>query len=206
MKRTQQFAFIYIVGATLSACTLLPPVPEPIPATPIVTPDKTESPVVVPTAQVPAVVAAPAVPEDVVVVNSILSDVSKALQAGGDLLRREIATATASWTREKSSANRLKLASLTAFSSAGPADDARALSLLEPWIGKSAEQNAFKAAADFLTIPLLEKQKYMRDEQRKTEAQRERADQLKKELDATQQKLEAMRELERSLSRRRTQK
>jgi uncharacterized protein YukE len=145
-----------------------------------------------------------AVPEDVTTVASILAEISRAIQAGGEVLRREIATTTGAWNRAKTDVARLKLAGLTALTSAGPADDARALSLLEPWLGKSSEANAYKAAADVIAIPLIEKLRLIREESKKADAIRERADALKKELDATTQKLEALRQLERNLTRRRT--
>jgi hypothetical protein len=200
-------------GLVLHGCALQPPTADPPAAPPAPQPVVALAPVSAPlpvapspTLVVPAPTPAPApaAADDVVIVSTILSELSKAIQAGGELLRREIATANGNWTRVKSDATRLKLAGLVALASAGPADDARALSLLEPWLGKNAEANAYKAAADLISIPLLEKQRLMREEAKKSDAAREKADQLKKELDATTQKLEALRQLERNLGRRRT--
>jgi hypothetical protein len=199
------------VGALATGCALVPPAPEAVPPAPVLPVVSTPAAVPVPAApapvDAPAVIAAPAaapsVPEEVVIAMGVLSDISRAMSAGGDSLRREIATTTATWAKTKTDAVRLKLAALTVVASAGPADDQRALSLLEPWYGKSAEPSSYKAVADLIIIPLIEKQKSMREQQKQLDAQKERADSLKKELDQTTAKLDALRQLERNLGNRR---
>jgi hypothetical protein len=207
--KNHQRVLVFGVGIALSGCNLQPVLPDAPPVVntpPVAVVAAAPAPTPAPPAPAPAPTPAPApaVADDVVAVATILSEISRAMLAGGDLLRREIATATAAWNRAKTDAARLKLAGLTALASAGPSDDARALSLLEPWLGKGAEANAFKVAADILAIPLIEKLRLMREETKKADAMRERVDSLKRELDATSQKLEALRQLERNLSRRRT--
>ncbi len=196
--------------AALTACQSIlapepPPhtMPMPIPAAQIPAPVMAAP--TPPAPVVPVVIAQPAATEDTLVVISVLTDVSKALSGGGDSLRREMASSNAAWAKARTDSTRLKLAVLAAITSGGATDDQRALSLLEPYLSRTADANAYKALAELIAIPLQEKAKQMREEFKKTETQRERADNLKKELDATQQKLEALRKLERSLGRRQPQ-
>jgi hypothetical protein len=183
---------------------------------------KPDAPVAAPPAPPPQVAIAPAPPpettvivvpipppppasvvaEDVVVASQILSEVTKAMSGGGDSLRRENAAAVAAWGRARTEANRLRVALMAIVTSAGPADDQRALSLLEPFLARGAEQTMFKAVAELVAVPLIEKSRLVREEQKKAEAARVAAEASKKELDVVQQKLEALRQLERSLGRR----
>ena len=158
-------------------------------------------PVVVPT---PTPAPAPAVADDVIVSSQILAEVARALSGGGDSLRRENASAVAAGGRARTEANRLRVALMAIITSTGPADDQRALSLLEPFLARGAEPSMFKSVAELVAVPLLEKARLVREEQKKTEAARAQAEASKKELDVVQQKLEALRQLERSLSKRGT--
>jgi hypothetical protein len=146
----------------------------------------------------------PVVAEDILITSQILSEVAKALSGGGDSLRRENASAIAAWGRARTEANRLRLALMAIVTSAGPADDQRALSLLEPFLARGADPSMFKTVAELVAVPLLEKSRLVREEQKKAEAARVAAEASKKELDVVQQKLEALRQLERSLGKRGT--
>jgi hypothetical protein len=204
-----RIVLVFPLIAALTACqSILAPEP-PTQATPIAIPAaQIPAPVIIappPTPPAPVVTAQPPATEDTLVVISVLTDVSKALSGGGDSLRREMASSNAAWAKARTDSTRLKLAVLAAITSGGASDDQRALSLLEPYLSRTADANAYKALAELIAIPLQEKAKQMREEIKKTETQRERADNLKKELDATQQKLEALRKLERSLGRRQPQ-
>ncbi len=170
----------------------LAPAPTPAPETTVV---------VVP---IPPPAPPPAVGEDVVAVSLVMADVAKALSGGGDSLRRENASAVAAWGRARTEANRLRVALMAIVTSAGPADDQRALSLLEPFLARGAEPSMFKTVAELVAVPLIEKSRLVREEQKKAEAARVAAEASKKELDVVQQKLEALRQLERSLGKRGT--
>jgi hypothetical protein len=170
----------------------LAPAPAPAPETTII---------VVP---IPPPPPLPVVAEDIVVASQILSEVAKALSGGGDSLRRENASAVAAWGRARTEANRLRVALMAIVTSAGPADDQRALSLLEPFLARGAEPSMFKTVAELVAVPLIEKSRLVREEQKKAEAARVSAEASKKELDVVQQKLEALRQLERTLGKRGT--
>jgi hypothetical protein len=193
---------------SLAGCSLIevkpdvpvaaPPAPPPQVAIAPAPPPETTV-IVVP---IPPPPPAPVVADDVVVASQILSEVTKAMSGGGDSLRRENAAAVAAWGRARTEANRLRVALMAILTSAGPADDQRALSLLEPFLARGAEQTMFKAVAELVAVPLIEKSRLVREEQKKAEAARVAAEASKKELDVVQQKLEALRQLERSLGRR----
>ena len=190
----------------LSGCAELLVKPEPVvPVSPppLVALAPAPAPVVeVVVAPTPTPPPAPAVADDVIVSSQILAEVARALSGGGDSLRRENASAVAAWGRARTEANRLRVALMAIITSTGPADDQRALSLLEPFLARGAEASMFKSVAELVAVPLLEKARLVREEQKKTEAARALAEASKKELDVVQQKLEALRQLERSLSKR----
>jgi hypothetical protein len=144
------------------------------------------------------------VPEDVAVISSVLSEVSKTLSLGGDAIRRETATTNAAWLRVRTESLRMKLALLVAYGSTGPVDDQRALSLLEPWLAKNGEPSLYRALAEVIAVPIQEKYRLMREEQKRSEGLKDKLDTTQKQLDAANQKLDALRQLERSLSGRRT--
>jgi hypothetical protein len=193
----------------LSGCSVLEPIiapaPEPVAApTPVIVAlAPTPAPVAIPAAQIPtpAPVSTPQVP-DVVAATQILGEVTKALSGGGDSLRRENTAAVAAWGKARTDATRLKVALMAVVTSTGPVDDQRALSLLEPLLARGAEPSMFKTVAEMVAFPLLEKNRLVREEQKKAEAARLQAEAAKKELDVVQQKLDQMRQLERSLGRR----
>ncbi len=198
---------ISAVALLLSGCAELLVKPEstaPVtPPTPQIALASTPIPIAeIVVAPTPTPAPAPSVADDVIVSSQIVAEVVRALSGGGDSLRRENASAVAAWGRARTEANRLRVALMAIITSAGPADDQRALSLLEPFLARGAEPSMFKSVAELVAVPLLEKARLVREEQKKTEAARAQAEASKKELDVVQQKLEALRQLERSLSKR----
>jgi hypothetical protein len=201
-----------VIVLLLSGCGALQPLVSPAPApepaiaaAPVVVAlAPTPAPVAIPAAQIAPIspVSAPQVPDDVVTATQIMSEVTKALSGGGDSLRRENTAALAAWAKVRTDATRLKVALMAIVTSAGPADDQRALSLLEPLLARGAEPSMFKTVAEMVAFPLLEKNRLVREEQKKAEAARVQAEAAKKELDVVQQKLDQMRQLERSLGKR----
>ncbi len=196
------------VAMLISACSVAPTDVIAPPGAPTVSGEKpAQNAPAVPSAQMPVEKSTAQIvgTSDEVVVAGILGEVSRAMSVGGDTLKREIASASAAWGVARTDATRLKLALLLAMISSGLADDQRALSLLEPWSGKSVGPSAFKSAADIVVILVSERARLLREEVKRTDAQRERAETAKKELDATTQKLNALRQLERNLGRRKPQ-
>ena len=187
-----------LVGlALLAACAAPPPAPvpaaaapvvqiqpEPLPVTPVPVPQIVivQSP---PQAPAPQPAAAPQVNEEEQQALSLLVDLQRYAVEAGEDLRRELAAANLALTRARSDANRIRLAMLLTLPTAGPPDDARALSLLEPVVGRGGNASPMKQIASLLYAQISERARSVREEQRKTAA--------------AQEKLDALRAVERSL-------
>jgi hypothetical protein len=185
----------------LAACAAPPPAPDPAPAAaaPVVqikpdplpvTPVPVPQIVIVqsppqPTAQQLPLPAAPPVSEEEQQALALLVDLQRYAVEAGEDLRRELAAANLALTRTRSDANRIRLAMLLTLPTAGPPDDARALSLLEPIVGRSGNASPMKQIASLLYAQITERARSVREEQRKTAV--------------AQEKLDALRAVERSL-------
>jgi hypothetical protein len=161
-----------------------PPKPEPLPVTPLPVP-------AVVIVQTPAPATPPAAPpiaqpsEDEQQALALLADLQRYVSDPTDDLKRELSGANAALARARSDANRIRVAMLLTLPAAGPPDDARALSLLEPLVGKGGNSSPLKQIAALLHAQILERARSVREEQRKTAA--------------AQEKLDALRAVERSL-------
>ena len=192
-----------VVGlALLAACAAPPPAPVPAAAAPVVQIQPEPLPVTpVPVPQIVIVQsppqalapqpaagphpAAPHVNQEEPQALSLLVDLQRYAVEAGEDLRRELAAANLALTRARSDANRIRLAMLLTLPTAGPPDDARALSLLEPVVGRGGNASPMKQIASLLYAQISERARSVREEQRKTAA--------------AQEKLDALRAVERSL-------
>ena len=129
--------------------------------------------------------AAPPVNEEDQQALALLADLQRYIAEPGDDLKRELAAANQAVTRTRSDAARIRLALLLTLPAAGPPDDARALSLLESVAGRNAGGSPLKQIAAILYGQISERARSLREEQRKTAA--------------AQEKLDALRAVERSL-------
>jgi hypothetical protein len=158
---------------------------EPLPVTPVPVPPVVivQSPPrpTVPQPQAPA----PPVNEEEQQALALLVDLQRYAVESGDDLKRELAAANLALTRTRSDVNRIRLAMLLTLPTAGPPDDLRALSLLEPIVGRSGNASPLKQIAAVLYAQITERSRSVREEQRKTAA--------------AQEKLDALRAVERSL-------
>jgi hypothetical protein len=165
--------------------------PEPLPVTPVPMPQIVivQSPPPAPAPQQVAALqqaAAPQVNEEEQQALSLLVDLQRYAVEAGEDLRRELAAANLALTRARSDANRIRLAMLLTLPTAGPPDDARALSLLEPVVGRGGgNASPMKQIASLLYAQISERARSVREEQRKTAV--------------AQEKLDALRAVERSL-------
>jgi isochorismate hydrolase len=116
---------------------------------------------------------------------ALLADLQRYAAEPGDDLRRELAAANQAVNRTRSDANRIRLAMLLTLPAAGPPDDTRALALLDSVAGKGAGASPLKQIAVILSAQINERTRSVREEQRKTAA--------------AQEKLDALRAVERSL-------
>jgi hypothetical protein len=172
-----------------------PPFAAPVPTAPVVEAPQPAVPasgtlaMAVPT---PAPAMAPAarepVAEDTELI-ALLTDLQRYGNFGPDDVRREITTMTAVLGRQRTDANRVRLAVLYTLSRATPQDDQRALQLLENVAKSNPGTPSVKTLALVLQVQITGRQRAVRDEQQKA--------------DAALQKLEALRQMERSLLRER---
>jgi hypothetical protein len=143
-----------------------------------------------PPTNIAALVASPAPPaepsEDQQLL-ALLADLQRYGAMSTDDLRRELANASAALGRQRSDANRVRLAVLYTMIRATPADDQRALQLFENVAKGNPGPTPIKQLAAVLQAQVTERQKAVRDEQQKA--------------DKVIQKLEALRDMERSLMR-----
>jgi hypothetical protein len=158
--------------------------PNPLPVTPVPGPQVVivQSP---PQAPAPQQAAAPQVNEEEQQALSLLVDLQRYAVESGEDLRRELAAANLALTRARSDANRIRLAMLLTLPTAGPPDDARALSLLEPVVVRGGNASPMRQIASLLYAQITERARSVREEQRKTAV--------------AQEKLDALRAVERSL-------
>ena len=129
----------------------------------------------------------PAEPTDDQQLLALLADLQRYGNLSADDLRRELANATTALTKQRNDENRVRLAVLYTMVRATPADDQRALQLFENVAKSNPGPTPIKQLAAVLQAQVTERQRAVRDEQQKA--------------DKVIQKLEALREMERSLMR-----
>lgn len=173
------------VALTLAACTTVQPPPEPPVARPVPPPPIIIVQPVKPEPPMPAalpVLEPPKVNEEAEEALALLVDLQKLVLASADEQKRELAAATQALARQKSDAVRLRLGMLQSLPAAG-GDDARALVTLEPIVKQGSGPT--RMVASVLIAQLGERQRAVREE--------------KKRAEDLQQKLDALKALERSL-------
>ncbi len=169
-----------------------PPVTGPVAAAPVPEAPGNASPPVAVAMAAPSLTPAPAARETVIEDTELillLADLQRYGNFGPDEVRREITTMTAVLGRQRTDANRIRLAVLYTLSRATPQEDQRALQLLENVSKSNPGSPAVKTLALVLQVQITGRQRAVRDEQQKA--------------DAALQKLEALRQMERSLLRER---
>jgi hypothetical protein len=184
--RSARLAVVFAGACALAvtSCTTVQPPPEPPVATPvppriiIVQPVKPEPPM--PAA--PPVLEPPKVNEEAEEALALLADLQKLVLASGEEQKRELAAATQSLARQKSDTMRLRLGMLQSLPAAG-GDDVRALATLDPIVKQGSGPT--RMVASVLIAQLGERQRAVREE--------------KKRAEDLQQKLDALKALERSL-------
>jgi len=118
---------------------------------------------------------------------SLLADLQRYGSLQNDDLKRELASATQALSRQRSDANRVRLAVLYTLLRTSPQDDQRAAQLFDNVAKSGPVASPVRQLAAVLHAQLTERQRAVRDEQQKA--------------DAAIQKLEALRAMERSLLR-----
>jgi len=157
-----------------------PAAPEPGPATVAMAPP--------PAAAAPPAAARATPPEDVELI-VLLADLQRYGGLGPDDVKRELANMTSQLARQRTDANRVRLAVLFTLVKSSPQDDQRALQLLDNVAKSNPGSQSVKQLAFVLQAQIVGRQRAVREEQQKA--------------DAALQKLEALRNMERSLLRER---
>jgi hypothetical protein len=161
----------------------------PSPQPPAQTAQTTQSPPP-PVEPAPVIVVAPppaqVPPEDQQMI-ALLADLQRFSTMQGDEVRRELATATQTFAKQRTDVNRVRLAVLYTLARTSPQDDQRALQLFENVARNAPANSPIRHLAAVLQAQVSERQRAVHDEQQKA--------------DAAIQKLEALRALERSLLR-----
>jgi hypothetical protein len=172
-----------------------PPKPDPLPVTPLPVPEivivQSPPPSPAPSAQPPPApaaqpaVAQPPVNEEEQQALALLADLQRYVSDPAEDLRRELAAANAALSRARTDANRIRVALLLTLPAAGPPDDVRALTLLEPLVARTGASSVLKQIAALLYAQIVERARSLREEQKRTAV--------------AQEKLDALRAVERSL-------
>ncbi|HVJ75633.1 MAG TPA: hypothetical protein VNB03_16550, partial [Casimicrobiaceae bacterium] len=118
---------------------------------------------------------------------ALIADLQRYNALGADDIRRELSVATNALARERSDANRVRLAVLYTLARSAPQDDQRALQLLDNVARSGGSATPVKALAAVLHVQVSDRIRSVRDEQAKA--------------NEAVQKLEALRAMERSLLR-----
>ncbi|MBL8308984.1 MAG: hypothetical protein JNL19_01040 [Burkholderiales bacterium] len=127
-------------------------------------------------------------PEDQDQTLSLLAEMTRASNASAEDLRKELVAAGALFNKERSHVNRLRYAWLSALLGPAAGDDARLQGLLEPLLAKGSglvTTHPLRPVADLLLAQIAERGRQVREEQ--------------KRADALQQKLDALKAIERQM-------
>ena len=127
-------------------------------------------------------------PEDQEQSMALLLEMTRTANASADDLRKEFSAAQNAFNKDKSSVNRLRFAWLSALLGAAAGDDARLSGLLEPLVAKTgglALTHPLRPVADLILVQISERTRQVREEQ--------------KRADALQQKLDALKAIEKQL-------
>jgi len=127
-------------------------------------------------------------PEDQEQSLALLIEMARSASASPDDLRRDFNAAQNAFNKDKGSVNRMRFAWLSALLGPAAGDDARLLGLLEPLVAKTGGlplTHPLRPVADVMIAQLNERNRQVRDEQ--------------KRADALQQKLDALKAIEKQL-------
>jgi hypothetical protein len=167
-----------------------PPVPPKVQVVPPVTQTvyvpvyvEVEKPAVIPPAPEPI-----KLPEDQEQSLALLLEMSRSANASTDDLRKEFVASQSAFNRDKSTINRMRYAWISGLLGPAAGDDARLQGLLEPLVAKTggfAPTHPLRPVADVMLAQLTERTRQLKEEQKKA--------------DALQQKLDALKAIEKNL-------
>ena len=177
----------------LAGCATAPETP-PLPKPPVAPPvtQTVYVPVYVEVEKPAPVVAPPPepikLPEDQEQSLALLIEMTRSTSASADELRKDFLASQTAFNKDKSSVNRLRYAWLSGLLGPAAGDDARLQGLLEPLVAKTggfAPTHPLRPVADVMLAQLAERTRQLKEEQKKA--------------DALQQKLDALKAIEKNL-------
>ncbi len=121
-------------------------------------------------------------PEDQEQSLALLLEMTRAANASADDLRKEFTGAQNAFNKDKSSVNRLRFAWLSALLGPAAGDDARLSGLLEPLVAKTGGlplTHPLRPVADLILTQISERTRQVREEQKKADALQQKLDALK---------------------------
>jgi len=121
-------------------------------------------------------------PEDQEQSIALLLEMTRTAGASADELRKEFAGAQNAFNKDKSSVNRLRFAWLSALLGPAAGDDARLSGLLEPLVAKTgglALTHPLRPVAELILAQISERTRQVREEQKKADALQQKLDALK---------------------------
>jgi hypothetical protein len=117
-------------------------------------------------------------PAEDVLLNALLADLAHYTAMPGDEVRREITGATQALGRQRTDANRIRLAVLYTLARGSLQDDQRALQLFDNVAHSGGPASPVKALASVLQAQVAERVRAVREEQQKGEQAVRKLDQL----------------------------
>jgi len=127
-------------------------------------------------------------PEDHEQSLALLIEIARSANASPEDLRKDFLASQTTFNKDKSSVNRMRYAWISGLLGAAAGDDSRLQALLEPLVAKSggfAATHPLRAVADVMLAQLSERSRQLKEEQ--------------KRADALQQKLDALKAIEKNL-------
>lgn len=126
-------------------------------------------------------------PEDHEQSLALLIEMARSANASPDDLRKDFVASQTAFNKDKSSVNRLRHAWISGLVGSAAGDDARLQGLLEPLVAKGgfAATHPLRAVAEVMLAQLTERTRQIKEEQKKA--------------DALQQKLDALKAIEKNL-------
>jgi hypothetical protein len=173
--------------ATVPEIPLLPKAPPPVTQT-VYVPVYVEVEKAAPPAPAPVAPEPIKLPEDQEQSLALLVEIGKSSNANGDELRKDYANAQATFNRDKTLVNRLRLSWYSALLGPASGDDARLTGLLEPLVAKIGGFGAthpLRPIAELLLSQISERARQVREQSKK--------------VDELQQKLDALKAIEKQL-------
>ena len=197
MRRRSAFDTRAWIGALLPAllltgCASAPEIPL-LPKPPVIPPvtQTVYVPVYVEVEKPAPLVPAPEpirLPDDQEQSLALLIEMARSANSSPDDLRKDFLASQTAFNKDKSSVNRMRYAWISGLLGPTAGDDARLQGLLEPLVAKSggfAPTHPLRPVADVMLAQLSERARQLREEQKKA--------------DALQQKLDALKAIEKNL-------